>query len=109
MHFDNIIFRDINITNPAQSPGVIVGNKTNPVKNVLFENVNVHYTHSNGSNPEPFGNAYYCVGAENIFSTTSIPTINCPNNATISTSLEKDFFTNKIVGDPLVALLADAS
>jgi len=37
--FENITLRDVLIDNPLLSPGVILGNATNPMKNILFENV----------------------------------------------------------------------
>ena len=39
--FDNITLRRINITNPVLSPGVILGNATNPIRNLTFEDVKV--------------------------------------------------------------------
>lgn len=55
----NIVLRDIFINSPEQSPGVLIGNDTNPLHNVVFDNVVV-------TNPgqEPFGATYYCENVE---------------------------------------------
>lgn len=37
----NITLRDIYITNPATSPGVIIGNESNPMTDIVFDNVSV--------------------------------------------------------------------
>lgn len=53
--WENIILRNITINNPLNSPGVIMGNATNIMRNVRFEDVVV-----NGDIPlDPFGEGYY--------------------------------------------------
>ncbi|GMH57099.1 hypothetical protein TrST_g9729 [Triparma strigata] len=37
--FENITFRNVEIVNPKLSPGAILGNSTNPMRNIHFENV----------------------------------------------------------------------
>ena len=39
--FVNITLRDVSIERPLLSPGVLLGNETNPVRNVVFDNVTV--------------------------------------------------------------------
>jgi len=39
--FENITLRNIRIERPLLSPGVILGNETNPIKNLIMENVTV--------------------------------------------------------------------
>ena len=56
--FANITLKDILITNPVMSPGVVLGNATNPMKNIVFDNVKVQ-------NPGtfPFLKTYRCAHA----------------------------------------------
>ena len=37
-------FKDITITNPKNSPGLILGNTTNPMEGLIFDNVMVTHT-----------------------------------------------------------------
>lgn len=37
--FENITLKDIAITNPLLSPGAIMGNASNPMRNLVFDNV----------------------------------------------------------------------
>jgi len=37
--FENITLKDITITNPVLSPGIILGNASNPMRNLVFDNV----------------------------------------------------------------------
>ena len=39
INWSNIVLRDINITNPEYGPGVILGNESNPISNLVFNNV----------------------------------------------------------------------
>jgi hypothetical protein len=54
--WSNIVLRNITINSPWHSPGVILGNASNPMKNVIFDNVIV-----NNPGSEPFGLDYYTV------------------------------------------------
>ena len=58
--YENITLRNITITNPGMSPGVILGNTTNPIKGLVFEDVVV-------TNPgkKPFDGNYKCAGVKN--------------------------------------------
>eukprot|EP01147_Barroeca_monosierra_P002756 gene2756-8133_t len=61
MHWRNIVLRDILIFDPKMSPGVILGNDTFPMYDILFDNVKV-------VNPGsyPWGDEYYkCKGVSN--------------------------------------------
>eukprot|EP00040_Diaphanoeca_grandis_P037146 m.240610 g.240610 ORF g.240610 m.240610 type:complete len:668 (-) comp33765_c0_seq1:80-2083(-) len=56
--WNNITLRNIVINNPTMSPGVIIGNETNPMRNVVFDNVTV-----TNAGREPWGeNFYACYG-----------------------------------------------
>ncbi|CAF3503781.1 unnamed protein product [Rotaria sp. Silwood1] len=60
--WNNIVLRNITVNGPHLSPGVILGNTSNPMLNVLFDNVLV-------TKPGflPWGNRYYaCEGVEGI-------------------------------------------
>jgi len=75
---ENITLRNVLINSPKESPGVILGNDTNPMQNIVFDNVVV-------TNPgsRPWGKQYYkCEGVRNftaIHGTDPAPT--CPTNA----------------------------
>eukprot|EP01059_Diplonema_ambulator_P035648 TRINITY_DN8493_c0_g1_i1.p1 TRINITY_DN8493_c0_g1~~TRINITY_DN8493_c0_g1_i1.p1 ORF type:complete len:453 (+),score=154.26 TRINITY_DN8493_c0_g1_i1:39-1361(+) len=55
--FKNIVLKDVYISNPVMSPGVLMGNETNPME-VTFHNVTVHDGPEGGK--FPFGNEYEC-------------------------------------------------
>ncbi len=59
----NITLRNIYINNTRNSPGVLLGNSSNPMKNVVFDNVVV-----TNAGDKPWGDAYYqpCEGIEGI-------------------------------------------
>ena len=42
VNFENITLRNVEIFEPLISPGVILGNETNPIKNLRIENLHVH-------------------------------------------------------------------
>ena len=52
--FRSIVLKDVTITNPRYSPGVFLGNVTNPME-ITLDNVNVH-----GGDIFPFGHDYKC-------------------------------------------------
>lgn len=60
MSWNNILLKDVYIKNPSYSPGVILGNSTNPMDNIVFDNVIVE-------NPgtQPFKKGYECKGVTN--------------------------------------------
>ncbi len=71
--WSNIVLRDIYITNPRQSPGVLLGNSSNPMQGIVFENVVV----TNPGN-EPFGSdLYYCEGIHGIAKGSTYPIPPC--------------------------------
>ena len=53
--FNNITLRNIHIEKPVLSPGVILGNQSNPMRNIVFDNVRV-----NDPGKWPFDNTYQC-------------------------------------------------
>jgi hypothetical protein len=69
--WSNIVLRDIFINDPLRSPGVLFGNASNPMTNVIFDNVVVK---NPGTQPweDQF---YYCEGMEGYVmgSTTPVP------------------------------------
>eukprot|EP00483_Globobulimina_turgida_P005037 UN05047 len=78
--WNNITLRNILINSPKQSPGVILGNNTNPIKNILFENVVV-----NNPGKRPWGHHFYkCDGVDNFQAkdgTNPVPP--CGSNVTL--------------------------
>ena len=56
--WENITLKDIFINNPHNSPGVLLFNATNPIRNLVLDNVIV--TGADETN-KPWGNDYYCV------------------------------------------------
>ena len=57
MTWRNIILKDVLIINPEQTPGVLMGNDTNPMNNVIFDNVKVV---GNNIGDYPWGVDYFC-------------------------------------------------
>jgi hypothetical protein len=57
MTWRNIILKDVLIINPEQTPGVLMGNDTNPMNNVIFDNVKVI---GNNIGDYPWGVDYFC-------------------------------------------------
>ena len=58
--WNNIILRNITLNHPQISPGVIIGNLSNPMHNIVFDNVIV-----NNPSLHPWGTDYYaCSGVE---------------------------------------------
>lgn len=71
--WSNIVLRDIYITNPKNSPGVLLGNSTNPMSGIVFENVVV-----TNPGPEPWGtDYYYCDGIKGIAKGSTFPIPPC--------------------------------
>ena len=70
----NIIFRDITINNPKESPGVILGNSTNPMTGFVFDNVVV-----NNPSKSPWDDYYACVGVEGSAVNGTSPIPSCFN------------------------------
>ena len=70
--FTNIVLRNIKITNPVLSPGVILGNSTNPMKNIVLDGVVVE-------NPGtfPYEKNYLCEYADVQVSGATTPVPSC--------------------------------
>lgn len=69
----NILIKDVTINNPEGSPGLIFGNSSNPIQNIIFDNVVVVNPGS-----EPFGMNYYCDGVKNgVVKGNTSPTPSC--------------------------------
>lgn len=51
----NVTLRNVTVNNPKSSPGVILGNASNPMQNLVLDNVVV-----NGGGDKPWGHNYYC-------------------------------------------------
>jgi polygalacturonase len=69
----NITLRNIRVNNPKKSPGLLMGNASNPMTNVVFDNVVV-------TNPaeEPWGDDfYYCEGIEGVATGGTFPVPPC--------------------------------
>ena len=75
IQWENITLKNIFIQNPKKSPGVIIGNNTNPMKNIYFDNVIV-----NNPGKRPWGNQYYkCYGVTNFVVNNTNPIPECPS------------------------------
>lgn len=71
--WSNIKLKDITINNPFQSPGILLGNASNPMQNVIFENVVV-----NNPGYEPWEDDYYlCENIEGYATGTTTPVPPC--------------------------------
>lgn len=73
--FENITLRNILIDDPILSPGVIMGNASNPMKNIVFDNVTMkvpykyYFTHGRLPFHEkyfPFAGSYNCLHAQGV-------------------------------------------
>ncbi len=73
--WSNITLRNILINDPLHSPGVIFGNKTNPIHNLTLDNVVVK---NSGSYPWGKGK-YYCEGVEGLATGGTNPVPSCFN------------------------------
>ena len=64
--FANITLKDVLITDPLLSPGVVLGNATRPMENVVFDNVRVRYDPAKSTlrGRFPFGRKYECESAK---------------------------------------------
>lgn len=77
MNWRNIVLRDITVNNPKKSPGAIIGNNSNPMTGLVFENVKI-----NNPGSKPFGDDFYaCWGVKGaIANGTTDPIPPCFNN-----------------------------
>lgn len=73
--WDNITLRDVFILNAKMSPGVVIGNITNPMKNIVFDNVQ-----ATPPSLSPWGTKFYaCYAAEGKTERGTIPVPPCFN------------------------------
>jgi len=70
--YANITLRNITINNPKGSPGLIYANETNPMKNIVFDNVRV-----NNPGSKPFGKTYYCKNVQGVATGNTWPVPDC--------------------------------
>ena len=77
--WDNITLKDIIINNPKHSPGVILGNTSNPMNHITFDHVMV-----NNPGNRPWGKDYYkCEGVTNFMATNgTYPVPKCSSDLT---------------------------
>eukprot|EP01083_Nonionella_stella_P259044 884790_1 len=84
--FENITLRNILIEDPLLSPGVILGNETNPMKNLVFDNVTMtvplKYYLTHGRLPFytkrfPYTGRFECANVANGISRGSNPVPDC--------------------------------
>jgi len=71
MTWSNIVLRNVTIISPKQSPGVIIGNDTNPIQGLVFENVVV-----TNAGSKPFS-GYYCQNTDITTDKSTVPVPNC--------------------------------
>jgi len=73
IQWNNIILRNITINHPQLSPGVIIGNLSNPMLNIVFDNVIV-----NQPGVRPWGTKYYaCQGVQGFTQGNTQPSPPC--------------------------------
>eukprot|EP01062_Namystynia_karyoxenos_P027110 TRINITY_DN20899_c0_g1_i1.p1 TRINITY_DN20899_c0_g1~~TRINITY_DN20899_c0_g1_i1.p1 ORF type:complete len:474 (+),score=176.19 TRINITY_DN20899_c0_g1_i1:75-1424(+) len=72
--FRNITLRNVLIDSPLLAPGVILGNSSNPMQNIVFDNVVVK---NPSKGPFPFGGAYRCSAAEVVSAGGTSPAPSC--------------------------------
>eukprot|EP00933_Yihiella_yeosuensis_P059080 TRINITY_DN59_c1_g3_i1.p1 TRINITY_DN59_c1_g3~~TRINITY_DN59_c1_g3_i1.p1 ORF type:complete len:499 (+),score=77.79 TRINITY_DN59_c1_g3_i1:190-1686(+) len=75
--FANITLRNVFITDPLISVGVILGNQTNPMKNIVFDNVVVKYGLDPLRGKYPWGRTYRCEHAKVITRGKVSPSPHC--------------------------------
>jgi polygalacturonase len=82
----NITLRNIHISDPKESPGVVFGNPNRPIANVLFENVTVAPA-DEGKRPWR-GRFYYCQGVQGVSALGTSPAPPCFREAASVSSAE---------------------
>ena len=75
----NISLRSIRIVDPYFSPGIIMGNESNPMTHLTFEGVTVVSNRRRGVDPSvrPWGLNYLCTGVSHSYSSSSYPSPDC--------------------------------
>lgn len=56
--WSDIVLKDITIIDPRHSPGVLMGNSSNPITGLVFDNVQVKYEKERIGQRMPWGNVY---------------------------------------------------
>eukprot|EP01084_Bolivina_argentea_P256087 431032_1 len=99
INFTNIIVRDVTINSPKISQSVIKGNDTNPMRNIIFDNVIVN----NAVGHKPFGESYYlCQGVEDFYAKDSEPKPRCNSLCSLdeesvqSYNITQEYFNSSI-------------
>jgi hypothetical protein len=70
--WSNITLRNVQVNKPLGSPGVLIGNSSNPIQNLVFDNVNI-------IQPGwlPFGVNYYCDSLPGVAIDGTMPVPTC--------------------------------
>jgi polygalacturonase len=61
--FIDIVLRNVTISDPWLSPGVILGNSSNPMRGIVFDHVEVTHSANSTSGYWPFEGNYQCMNA----------------------------------------------
>mmetsp|Transcript_94716 Transcript_94716/g.216661 ORF Transcript_94716/g.216661 Transcript_94716/m.216661 type:complete len:312 (-) Transcript_94716:85-1020(-) len=75
--FANITLRNIVVKDPVLSPGVILGNSSNPMQNVVFDNVRFEFEHGGLRSRLPYGRHYMCENAGVTVVGQTSPSVEC--------------------------------
>merc|ERR1712232_1198363 len=75
----NITLRDVTVTDPKQSPGVVLGNPALPMRNVLFDNVVV--TPQDPTKRPWRAKWYHCDGVHGLATGGTVPVPPCFNSS----------------------------
>lgn len=75
--FKDITLRRVKVHDPLLSPGVILGNSTNPMKNIIFDDTTVTYSRLSTRGFLPFGRNYVCQDAQVTVLGSSTPLPDC--------------------------------
>ena len=81
--FSDITLRNVTVNDPLLSPGVVLGNASNPMRNIVFDGVKVAFSKDPLRGAYPWGRKYLCQHAEvkSIGGTT--PPVECSWERTI--------------------------
>jgi len=80
--YANITLRNITINNPKQGPGLIYGNETNPMQNIIFDNVVV-----NNPGKHPWGKNYFCKNVQGVATGNTWPVPPCFEDRTVTPTI----------------------
>jgi hypothetical protein len=62
--WSDIVLKEITIIDPRHSPGVLMGNSSNPMRGLVFDNVQVKYDKVRIERREYLGAMYTCLVKE---------------------------------------------